>query len=119
MKYSGIDLHSNNSVVVVSDEADRVLVRRRLPNDAATILALLGAHREELVGVVVESTYNWYWRVDALQAARSLRLPSVTRNVTNPPRYRHAALRSALLPPRNSRSQTCHSDPPSIASSTA
>ena len=33
MKYSGIDLHSNNSVVVVSDETDRVLVRRRLPND--------------------------------------------------------------------------------------
>ena len=24
VKYSGIDLHSNNSVVVVSDEADRV-----------------------------------------------------------------------------------------------
>jgi len=69
MKYSGIDLHSNNSVVVVSDEADRVLVRRRVPNDAAAILALLAAHREELVGVVVESTYNWYWLVDALQAA--------------------------------------------------
>jgi hypothetical protein len=56
MKYSGIDLHSNNSVVVVSDEADRVLVRRRLPNDAATILAVLAVHRDELVGVVVEST---------------------------------------------------------------
>jgi transposase len=69
MKYSGIDLHSNNSVVVVSDEADRVLVRRRVPNDAAAILALLAGHREELVGVVVESTYNWYWLVDALQAA--------------------------------------------------
>src|SRR5437667_462856 len=27
-KYSGIDLHSNNSVVVVSDEADRVVYRR-------------------------------------------------------------------------------------------
>ena len=40
MKYSGIDLHSNNSVVVVSDEADRVLVRRRVANDAAAILAL-------------------------------------------------------------------------------
>ena len=50
MKYSGIDLHSNNSVVVVSDEVDRVLVRRRVPNDAAAILALLAAHREELVG---------------------------------------------------------------------
>jgi transposase len=69
VKYSGIDLHSNNSVVVVSDEADRVLVRRRLANDPATILALLAGHREELVGVVVESTYNWYWLVDALQAA--------------------------------------------------
>ena len=69
MKYSGIDLHSNNSMVVVSDAADRVLVRRRVPNDAAAILALLAAHREELVGVVVESTYNWYWLVDALQAA--------------------------------------------------
>ena len=67
MKYSGIDLHSNNSVVVVSDEADRVLVRRRVPNDAEAILALLAAHRGDLVGVVVESTYNWYWLVDALQ----------------------------------------------------
>jgi hypothetical protein len=57
-EYSGIDLHSNNSVVVVSDEADRVLVRRRLANDAAAILALLAGHREELVGVVVESTYK-------------------------------------------------------------
>jgi transposase len=69
MKYSGIDLHSNNSVVVVSDEADRVLVRRRLPNDPATILGVLAAHRDGLMGVVVESTYNWYWLVDALQAA--------------------------------------------------
>ena len=54
MKYSGIDLHSNNSVVVVSDEADRVLVRRRVTNDATAIQALLATHREELVGVVVE-----------------------------------------------------------------
>jgi transposase len=69
VKYSGIDLHSNNSVVVVSDEVDRVLVRRRVANEAAAILALLAAHRDDLVGVVVESTYNWYWLVDALQAA--------------------------------------------------
>jgi hypothetical protein len=32
-KFSGIDLHSNNSVVVVSDDADRVVYQRRLPND--------------------------------------------------------------------------------------
>jgi transposase len=69
MKYSGIDLHSNNSVVVVTDEADRMLVQRRLPNDLATILAVLEPHREELAGVVVESTFNWYWLVDGLEDA--------------------------------------------------
>lgn len=33
MKYSGIDLHSNNCVVRVSDEEDRVVAEKRLPND--------------------------------------------------------------------------------------
>jgi transposase len=33
MKYSGIDLHSNNCVVVVTDEEDRVVVEKRLPNE--------------------------------------------------------------------------------------
>lgn len=67
--YSGIDLHSTNSVVVVSDEADRALYQRRLPNDLPTILAALAPYQGELVGVVVESTYNWYWLVDGLKAA--------------------------------------------------
>src|SRR5947207_2493310 len=69
MKYSGIDLHSNNSVVVVSDEADRVLCSKRLPNELSKVLEALEPYREELAGVVVESTYNWYWLVDGLQAA--------------------------------------------------
>jgi len=69
MNYSGIDLHSNNSVVVVTDEADRVLVEKRMPNNLAAIVALLAPYRDELAGVVVESTYNWYWLVDGLQAA--------------------------------------------------
>ena len=68
-KYSGIDLHSNNSVVVVADENDRVLYAKRLPNELGKVLEALQAHREELVGVVVESTYNWYWLVDGLQSA--------------------------------------------------
>jgi transposase len=29
----------------------------------------LAPHREELIGVVVESTYNWYWLVDGLMDA--------------------------------------------------
>lgn len=31
--YVGIDLHSNNSVLVILDERDRTLYERRLPND--------------------------------------------------------------------------------------
>jgi len=69
MKYSGIDLHSNNSVVTVTDEEDRVMVEKRLPNDLHSILEFLKPWREEIVGVVVESTFNWYWLVDGLQEA--------------------------------------------------
>ncbi len=69
MKYSGIDLHSNNSVVSVTDETDRVVAEKRLPNDLTTILAFLAPWQLELAGVVVESTYNWYWLVDGLQEA--------------------------------------------------
>jgi transposase len=69
MKYSGIDLHSNNSVVTVMDEEDRVVAEKRLPNDLAKIVQLLAPWREELAGVVVESTFNWYWLVDGLKAA--------------------------------------------------
>jgi transposase len=66
MKYCGIDLHSNNSVVVVSDEEDRRVLQKRLPNDLAQILAALEPHQHALAGVVIESTYNWYWLVDGL-----------------------------------------------------
>lgn len=69
MKYSGIDLHSNNSVVAIIDEADRVLYRKRLPNDLFAIIAALSPYRDELHSVVVESTYNWYWLVDGLMEA--------------------------------------------------
>lgn len=60
MKYSGIDLHSDNCVVVVSDEEDRVVFQKRLPNDLQRIVAALLPWIQELVGVVVESTFNWY-----------------------------------------------------------
>jgi transposase len=69
MKYSGIDLHSNNSVVTVMDEQDRIVAEKRLPNDPRRIIEFLTPWREELAGVVVESTFNWYWLVDGLQEA--------------------------------------------------
>jgi transposase len=69
MKYSGIDLHSNNAVVAVIDDDDRVLYCKRLTNDLALIVTALMPWRDELQGVVVESTFNWYWLVDGLMAA--------------------------------------------------
>jgi transposase len=68
-KYIGIDLHSNNSVVLVSDEEDRVIFQKRMANDLKLIEAALAPHRDEAVGVVIESTYNWYWLVDGLMDA--------------------------------------------------
>jgi len=67
--YGGIDLHSNNSVLALLDEEERLVYRKRLPNDATAILEALGAYREAIVGLVVESTYNWYWLMDALMEA--------------------------------------------------
>jgi transposase len=67
--YCGIDLHSNNAYLVILDEQDRVLARARLPNELTGIVAALEPYRSELAGVVVESTFNWYWLVDGLMEA--------------------------------------------------
>jgi len=64
--YGAIDLHSNNNVTVVTDEQDHVVYEKRLPNDLALIAQQLAAYRDSLQGIVVESTYNWYWLVDGL-----------------------------------------------------
>jgi transposase len=65
--YAGIDLHSNNNHVVVIDEQDQVVHRRKLSNEAGPVLETLRPFAKQLEGVVVESTYNWYWLVDSLQ----------------------------------------------------
>ena len=67
--YCGIDLHSNNHVIVVIDEDDKRIFERRLPNDLAMTLKTLQPFKDELLAVAVESTFNWYWLVDGLQEA--------------------------------------------------
>src|SRR5919202_2522268 len=67
--YGGIDLHANNSVVVLINEQDEVLYWKRLPNELSTILEQLAPYQTALKGLVVESTYNWYWLVDGLMEA--------------------------------------------------
>ena len=64
--YGAIDLHSNNNVTVLIDEQDQVVYQKRLPNDLPLITQQLSSYRDRLQGIVVESTYNWYWLVDGL-----------------------------------------------------
>ena len=65
--YAGIDLHSSTNYTAVINEGDQRLYGKRLPNRVATIVSALEPFKETLEGVVVESTYNWYWLVDGLQ----------------------------------------------------
>jgi transposase len=67
--YGAIDLHSNNNVLVISDEQDQVVFNRRLPNDLPTVLRVVEPYRADLQGLAVESTFNWYWLVDGLMEA--------------------------------------------------
>jgi len=67
--YSAIDLHSNNSVLVILNEKDRVVLEERRPNDLKAILAELAPYKKRIQAIAVESTYNWYWLVDGLMDA--------------------------------------------------
>ncbi len=64
--YCGIDLHSNNAVYVVADQTDKVVFKKRIPNQLPAVLSALKPFKSKLVTVAVESTYNWYWLVDGL-----------------------------------------------------
>lgn len=57
MKFGGVYLHLNNSVIVVSDAEDRIVLQRHRANELGAILAARAPHRDELAGVVVESIY--------------------------------------------------------------
>lgn len=64
--YCGIDLHSNNIMVSLIDDTERLISEQRLDNNLQTIAQHLQAFAQDLAGIVVESTYNWYWLVDGL-----------------------------------------------------
>lgn len=64
--YAGLDLHSTNTYVAMIDGENKVLYKQRHRNEVPSILSALDAFKKDIQGVVVESTYNWYWLVDAL-----------------------------------------------------
>ena len=67
--YTGFDLHSSNNYLAIIDEDGKRVFKRKLPNDSELILDTLRPYyKDDIVGIVVESTYNWYWLVDMLMA---------------------------------------------------
>jgi len=66
--------------VAVIDAGDQVVYARRHANVVREIRDALSAYGEPLVGVVVESTYNWYWLVDGLiEAGHRLHLANTAK----------------------------------------
>ena len=64
--YVGSDLHSNNNLLGVIDEEGRRVFKKKVLNDPQMVRDVLEPFKEEIVGIAVESTYNWYWLVDML-----------------------------------------------------
>ena len=64
--YTAFDLHSNNSYLAIINEKEKRVYKQKLPNDPEKILNALKPFKSSIEGVVVESTYNWYWLVDTL-----------------------------------------------------
>lgn len=67
--YVGLDLHSNNTLVAISDAKDNRIFKKRCPNDLMLILSVLAPYKDTIKEIAVESTFNWYWLVDGLMEA--------------------------------------------------
>ena len=68
MNSVGIDLHKSRSHIAVVDEQGRKILSRRIENDPATFLELLGEIDGESK-IAVEATYGWEWLAELLEEA--------------------------------------------------
>jgi len=64
--YAAFDLHSSNSYLGIVEENGKRTFKRRLRNEPEMIRETLRPFKADIVGITVESTYNWYWLVDFL-----------------------------------------------------
>ncbi len=64
--YAGNDLHSSNNYLAIIDENGKKVFKGKLGNNPDIVLETLRPYKKDLVGIVVESTFNWYWLVDTL-----------------------------------------------------
>lgn len=67
---AGLDLHSNNIVAALVDLKGSRVAHRKLDCELEAVVEFLAPYRERLDTIAVESTFNWYWLVDGLQAAK-------------------------------------------------
>ncbi len=67
--YAGLDLHSRNTYIGVMDKEFKRVFGKRVSNKLPLILATLKPFQDQLNGIVVESTFNWYWLIDGLMDA--------------------------------------------------
>jgi len=67
---AGVDLHSNNLVIGVMDMDGKRLAHQKVECDLKKVTRFLAPYQKRLDQVAVESTYNWYWLVDGLQAQK-------------------------------------------------
>jgi transposase len=67
--YAGLDLHSRNTYIGIMDQTLKRVFSKRVPNTLPFILKSLDPFQSQLEGIVVESTFNWYWLIDGLMDA--------------------------------------------------
>jgi len=67
--YAGLDLHSRNTYIGILDQELNRVFKKRVANKLELILQTFHPFRDQLKGLVVESTYNWYWLIDGLMDA--------------------------------------------------
>jgi transposase len=68
MNSVGIDLHRKRSHIAVIDGEGTEVLSRRITNDPATFLELLGELEDE-TQIAVEATYGWEWLAELLEEA--------------------------------------------------
>jgi|SRR5579862_701081 len=81
---AGMDLHSNNVVIGIMDLDGKRVASRKTACELKEVVKFLAPFKKRLEQVAVESTYNWYWLVDGLEA---LKYPVVLANPAGMEQY--------------------------------
>src|SRR5210317_1097717 len=67
--YAGLDLHSRNTFIGIMDKEFKRVFAKRVSDNLPLIIKTLEPFQDQLQGIFVESTYNWYWLIDGLMDA--------------------------------------------------